>query len=300
MSSNNNEIIEMMKAIKEDTGKTRSDITDIKEQLNNLTVRVINNEEKMLEIRQTQEETLSIIAQQRNRIEELERRNKKNNIIIRGIQEDQHSLQNFIIDFISSKIQINFHQEHINYIKKLRVPIEGKTRLIILSLTSWTKKREIMENRGRLKGTGIYVSDDLTKEELKTLNEIVKYYKWFRSEGKQVSIRGTRLKVDGELRTLKFLQENYELDVTQLRNNTEAPETIEDKVVRETNAGDANNLVEKIPPNMQAPAEKPRGRKKNKTPSFKKKSEPSIKSFLRPRQLVITTPQTPEPPRERK
>lgn len=57
-----------------------------------------------------------------------------------------------------------------------------------------------MSGRNKLKGSNIYISDDLTKEELLTRHEVVIYYKSLKAEGKQVLVVGSSLKIDGKLR----------------------------------------------------------------------------------------------------
>lgn len=289
---------EMFLSIKQDTTQTKSDIKDIKEQLSDLGSKVDENSEDIRQLQMDQGELWEIIKQQRSRIEALERTKKKNNIIIKGIKEkDEESRSELIervIQLFNETLKIHFHSDHINFIKRLGAPKANKERPIILSLTSWIKKTEIMFNRNKLTGTNIFISDDLSKDEMVVRRELLLYQKKFKEVGKHSSLIGTRLKVDGQLYTLKSLNENFKMPDKKEESEVNpivveqsppkikhTPEVFQPVQVRST-----SNLSSKTPKKSQL------GKKsKEATPKDNPTQKSDLKHFLRSRQHLNNPPE---------
>lgn len=108
------------------------------------------------------------IETQEKEIEYLKRDNKKNNIIIFGVDEIEKTTSE-LIDKIKktfkSNMNIEIEENAINNIYRLgKKSIEGKPRPISCSFVNGWKKNEIMRNKKALKE--IYVTDDYPKEVL--------------------------------------------------------------------------------------------------------------------------------------
>lgn len=90
----------------------------------------------------------------------------------------------------------------------------GKTKTVILELNSFKKKTELLKNGNKLKGSGVFISPDLTREDRLLHKALYHHLKEARSRGKNPQIRGNKLIVDGRAYTLE------ELEVTRA-NGTE-------------------------------------------------------------------------------
>ncbi|KAK4876212.1 hypothetical protein RN001_012634 [Aquatica leii] len=108
-----------------------------------------------------------------DRIEKLEdilerqEKQKKNNIIIKGLQIDKdQDLKSKVQDFISNEVGV---QATIKKAYKV-----GKTNrtAIIAKLETWQQKKDIMENKKKLKGKIIIIDNDLTTEDMNIQQEI--------------------------------------------------------------------------------------------------------------------------------
>lgn len=68
---------------------------------------------------------------------------------------------------------------------------------VLVELEREEGKREVMRRRGKLKGTKIFLDDDLTREEREIQRELIKRAKEMREQGKKVWMRFQKLRVDG-------------------------------------------------------------------------------------------------------
>ena len=75
----------------------------------------------------------------------------------------------------------------------------GEAKIILVKMSSYDSKREIMKNRSKLKGSRIYVDDDLTSEDDKIQRNIRKWAKAESAKGKRVNVRTGKCLVDGTM-----------------------------------------------------------------------------------------------------
>ncbi|KAL1447565.1 hypothetical protein WDU94_010892 [Cyamophila willieti] len=88
-----------------------------------------------------------------------------------------------------------FENEDIDFIKELGGDKKGP---ILLGLTSWRKKKEIMKNARKLKGSNIFISEDLPPEVLLKRKTLVPEMMNYRMEGHHAIIKYDKLYVNGE------------------------------------------------------------------------------------------------------
>lgn len=107
---------------------------------------------------------------------------RKRNIIIRNLAEtenDQNELEESIMDLVNQTIGISLKIEEIDFVYRLgRKGQASRTRPIVLGITSYRKKCQIMNNKFKLRSIPhkIFFSDDLPKEiaeESKKLRSVV-------------------------------------------------------------------------------------------------------------------------------
>ncbi|CAH1103102.1 unnamed protein product [Psylliodes chrysocephalus] len=100
-------------------------------------------------------------------------------------------------------------EENNNKIKLLQSEnqeLKNKERLILL-LTSFIKKREIFENKNKLKGTNYSISEDLTQSQREDYKNLKTQLINLKKSGKYNNcyIKGTHLILDGEKYTVEEL-----------------------------------------------------------------------------------------------
>lgn len=106
---------------------------------------------------------------------ECEQYSRRNNIRLVGIKDpDEHetaeTTTKIVTDFLKSKMGISVSSTDIDIAHRLpgREKDTHKDRDIIVKFQSRITKEKILRNRKQLKGTGVYVNEDLTK-----LNQLV-------------------------------------------------------------------------------------------------------------------------------
>lgn len=115
------------------------------------------------------EEKLAVLAKEniafKTQLDTLEQYNRKSNIILNGINEEKdENIYQKVSSIIKEKLHINLSETDINICHRLgkMTQVERK-RPVIVRFTNLQIKQKILENRKFLKGTSIFVGEDLTK-----------------------------------------------------------------------------------------------------------------------------------------
>ncbi|KAF2896374.1 hypothetical protein ILUMI_09805 [Ignelater luminosus] len=118
-----------------------------------------------------------------DRIENLEakweiqkKREKKKNIIIKGLQTNEENIEEVVKKLINIKIGVNADIKEARFIGK-----NEKTKAIIVKIENFQKKLQIMKKKAILKDTNIFIGNELTVKEKIIQNKIKEIAK----EGKQ-------------------------------------------------------------------------------------------------------------------
>ncbi|CAG9820757.1 unnamed protein product [Phaedon cochleariae] len=194
----------------------------LKEVNNNLTTKIekIDQDLKTIsakvsqEIEETKDKVTTLETENselKRRIEETERKLKSNNLIVYGIKEDNLETTASLVDeiekIIKEKLELNLNSSEITNTYRIGKD-KGKKRPILVTINSQMRKREILKNCYKLKGTNIYISEDLIGKDLEERKILVNYMKEARKNNKQASIRGNKLLVDGNLYSIQELEDN--------------------------------------------------------------------------------------------
>lgn len=91
--------------------------------------------------------------------ERRERENRKKNIVIKGVSWGRDKVEEEVSRFVKEKLKAEVTVE-----RAYKIRMKENKETIIASLGSWDQKREVM-NRKRELTQGIWIEDDLTKEE---------------------------------------------------------------------------------------------------------------------------------------
>jgi type II secretory pathway predicted ATPase ExeA len=77
----------------------------------------------------------------------------------------------------------------------------NKDKMMLAKIESWEQKKNIMLNKSKLKerkGERMYIDDDLTNEERKTLKKLTEVAREERDRGKMVKIGYRKIQINGE------------------------------------------------------------------------------------------------------
>lgn len=128
--------------------------------------------------------------EENSRIEQLERGNKRNNLVIKGLEIETNNskvLKESLEDFITRHMQVPF---------KLR----RADKIYVMETEDLTDKINILKNKTKfmeIKERKIYINSDMTKTEREIQSMIRKQARVEREEGKQIKIGHMKLTIDG-------------------------------------------------------------------------------------------------------
>lgn len=147
-----------------------------------------------------------IIGQER-KIEALEREARRRNLVFKGIDEDEKEEPKVTKEKVIKTVErlgIKIEPEaDIDETRRLGRPIIGKTRPILLKLTTGDKKIEILKNSKALKGTNIWIDEDYTKETQQERQQLITPLKEARRKGHRAYLRHNKLVVNDEVYEMK-------------------------------------------------------------------------------------------------
>lgn len=134
------------------------------------------------------------------------RNQKKNNIIIHGIEEneDEKLMQNTKTLF-ENRLKLVIDDIQFDNIFRLGKRTEGKARPVLVQLTTNRCKQEILREAARLKGTGFSIVQDLCLEDRISLRQLLPHFKKARELGLRAKIKEDHLIVNGDRYSLKEL-----------------------------------------------------------------------------------------------
>lgn len=141
-------------------------------------------------------------------LELAKREERKNNIIIFGVKEDEgENIYNKVTNLLKTKVSTNVSKSEISVCYRFGKNSENKHRPIAVKFVTLHKKQEIFSNCHHLKGSDISISNDLTKEEREAQKVLRKHLKEARDQGLDAKIKKNLLYIDGSSYTVDQLKE---------------------------------------------------------------------------------------------
>ncbi|KAG5883746.1 hypothetical protein JTB14_023168 [Gonioctena quinquepunctata] len=155
-----------------------------------------------------------------HKIVEIERFNKRNNIVIFGVEAKKDNVLE-VTGKLNEIFNCSLSEKDVNNIYLI-----GKKGTIILEFISYLQKLKIFQNLKKLRGTGISVSHDLGPEDQATNKILVKDLKSARVNNYQAHMKNHKLYVNGTPYTPKGLEDgDKESEAELLPKANSAPHT---------------------------------------------------------------------------
>lgn len=139
----------------------------------------------------------------KNTVEQIDRDNRKNNIVITGIDINNDDLQKNLHEVFKNQLQV---ESTIKEIHK----IGHKTYKV--KLINWNEKENVMKNKSKLRNFGngkVFINHDLTKTEMEIQGHLRNIATEEKNKGKVVKIGYQKLTIDGK--SLKWDREEGQL-----------------------------------------------------------------------------------------
>lgn len=139
------------------------------------------------------EESEKEVQKLKRMIENKERRERKNNIVIRGLWNEKKDVRSVGIDFIEKEFEAGDKVKHIRTVGK------ESREVIIVEMEDWQSKERIMKEKSKLRGRNIFIEHDLTREEREVQRKLREVARREREEGKMVKVGYRKLIVEGKV-----------------------------------------------------------------------------------------------------
>lgn len=128
---------------------------------------------------------------------DIEKEKRKKNILIHGINVSSGPNQNkraaeLVVEILRTKLGVDLNLDHIDFTKTLGQRPSGP---ILMGLTSWNKKTEILSKSHKLKDTKIFIGQDFPPEVIATRKALLPIMKEHRKAGKHAIIKYDQLVV---------------------------------------------------------------------------------------------------------
>jgi len=215
-------------------------IDDIKTDLNNLSDKFnkqITAVETKIDSLETENKEL------KRRLYSVEKVIKRKNLLIYGLPEaDNENTVEIVVDVVKNKLDINLKSTEIANCFRLGKKIDKKHRPILLVLISNLKRSELLTNKGKLKGTNIFINEDLTQEDSNRRRTLVNKLKEARAHNRNATLKGNRLMVDG----VSYTAEDFDICTDITDKDQEEKSQISPSSVLTTKIGKAYEVQKQI------------------------------------------------------
>src|SRR5436190_8292910 len=124
----------------------------------------------------------------------MEREDKKQNIIIKGIEKEEGELKESVRNIIK---ELGVEAE-IKNVRKTGGRKEGREEMAVVTLGSWEQKKKVMEKKRLLKGRKERIDDDLTWQERRIRQKLIEIAIGEERKGKRVSVGRGWVRIDGK------------------------------------------------------------------------------------------------------
>ena len=194
--SNVEVIEELKKFIREQVGGLRSEIKEyITSKLD-----VLNSNLERFE-----EENRNLAR----RVHLLEQRHRKNNLVVFGLEEGSDPVAE-AVTLIRDRLGFDLSDNNINNAvrigRKDNAGSGGKSRPLLIELVTFRCKQAIFKEKSKLKGTGIFISRDQSREEREKARLLTAHLKAARGQGYFAKVRNNQVQIGSESFTVEQLE----------------------------------------------------------------------------------------------
>lgn len=171
----------------------------------------------------------------------LEKEVRRNNIIIFGLQLEEGNLLEFTINSLNNLLQLQLSISDINNVFAIGKNIN---RPIIVKFISFFKKQEVLRNCKKLKGTSVYISEELSPEERCEIKFLRTHLKEARAKNLDAYIKNHNLYVNGKKYTPQQLKQEQ---LQNIREGTSDSEIVNSgKPIEDTNKTEESDIEDQI------------------------------------------------------
>lgn len=140
-----------------------------------------------------------------NNIVQLQRRIRKNNVVIFGINSSETNLLEYILNLFKETLEIETYATEINDVYRIG-PKDKPSQPVIVEFISYQKKLIIQKNAKKLKGKNLSITQDQCYEDRATHKILYKHLIAAKTKGIQAYIKGNKIVIGNEIYTTEDLE----------------------------------------------------------------------------------------------
>lgn len=185
--------MKVLQSIQEDMAQQKQDMRNMEENIKEAINKKID--EKFTQIENKTYQLEQKIEHQQRSIDFLDKQLRMKNLVFFGVNETEKyydDLHNMILDIIHTKMNIRCQTWEIATVSR-KGKRDGRTRPVIVTLTTTSRKLELLRNKKTLNDTGIYIKEDFSPAVIQKRKELQEDLKRERDSGKNVVLRYDKL-----------------------------------------------------------------------------------------------------------
>uniref|UniRef100_A0A8D9AH65 Endonuclease-reverse transcriptase n=1 Tax=Cacopsylla melanoneura TaxID=428564 RepID=A0A8D9AH65_9HEMI len=152
-----------------------------------------------------------------------EKEKRKRNVIIFGIEQEQGenyaTLEEKLRNMIREKMDITILSTEVDSVKRFG-RAQNNQRPIIMALTTWKRKMELISNGRKLKGTGISIREDFPQEVQRIRKSLYEEMMEHRRNGRKAYIRYDKLIIEGNENNGNKKEEDEKEEIEMMEDET--------------------------------------------------------------------------------
>ncbi|XP_040066090.1 uncharacterized protein LOC120839795 [Ixodes scapularis] len=216
-------ILQKLDIISADVREIKLSQAETKSRLETIELQIKSLEGLRSAVNQNQDRTKqleSTVASLVYKIDDLENRSRRNNLIIFGLSELPNEDSSKLEERVTKEVledKLSVKTNGIERIHRLGKPTEGKTRPVILKLLDFRDKMKILRNCNRLKNEPLSISEDYSKRVQGIRKKLLESSKSNKLAGEKVTLMYDKVKINGKVYTWDDVKNDKSLiaDVAQ-------------------------------------------------------------------------------------
>lgn len=182
------QVLQTLKDIQLNLSKQKQDMKDME---NNIKESINNNIDSKFKYIEEKTKNLELkIEQQQKTIDILDKQIRRKNVIFFGVEEKEKGYENLlsiVLDILNRNMKISCKKWEIENVIRMGKNT-GKIRPVAVTITTMSRKIEILKNKKSLENTGIYLKEDFSPTILQKRKELQETLKKERDSGKRVAL----------------------------------------------------------------------------------------------------------------
>ncbi|KAK9719654.1 hypothetical protein QE152_g22501 [Popillia japonica] len=170
------------------TAKINEDLKNLREEMR---VREVEMRKEKELWNQEKNELTERVKRLEEKLEHQEKKTKRNNIVIAGMNIDEKlNTKQMVEEYIKKELDLS-----PSIVDAYAI---GKRPIIVVKLDKWEDKLSIMKSKNKLKGKNVYIDNDYTRNESAAQAAIRKRAREERQNGNQVKVAYRKIMINGQ------------------------------------------------------------------------------------------------------